>query len=103
MVFERKRSEVVVSYLSIYENIVIKTAFSGSGVTNYEPATSETGTPGKHLFGNLARFHSATWQESIPIILPLRDGLKEPRHDGMELHGADTGNAFRLGQGFRPD
>ena len=31
---------------------------------------------------------------SIPVLLPLRDGIKEPRHDGMELHGADAGDAF---------
>ena len=28
---------------------------------------------------------------SIPILLPLRDGIKEPRHDGMELDGTDAG------------
>ena len=39
---------------------------------------------------------------SIPVLLPPRDGLKEPRHDGMELDGTDAGNAFRLGQGSRP-
>ena len=43
------------------------------------------------------------FQDSNPIRLPLRDGFKEPRHDGMELHGTDAGDAFRLGQGFRPD
>ena len=71
MVFERKRSEVVVSYLPIYENIVIKTAFSGSGVTTYEPATSETGTPVKHLFGNLAKFCKVEY-------------VKRPTDDGYE-------------------
>ena len=35
--------------------------------------------------------------------IPLRNGIKEPRHDGMKLHGADAGDAFHLGQGFRPD
>ncbi len=35
---------------------------------------------------------------SIPVLLPLRNGLKEPRYDGMELHGTDAGDAFRLGQ-----
>lgn len=28
---------------------------------------------------------------SIPVLLPPRDGIKEPRYDGMELHGADAG------------
>ena len=50
-----------------------------------------------HAYGNLAGFHSATWQDSIPVLLPFRDGFKEPRHDGMKLHGTDAGDAFRLG------
>ena len=33
--------------------------------------------------------------------IPLRNGFKEPRHDGMKLYGADTGNAFRLGQSLK--
>jgi hypothetical protein len=39
----------------------------------------------------MTRFHSASWQDSIPVLLPLRDGLKEPRYDGVELHGANAG------------
>lgn len=35
---------------------------------------------------------------SIPVLLPPRDGLKEPRSDSMELHGTDAGAAFSLGQ-----
>jgi len=58
---------------------------------------------GEISFGNLAGFHSATWQKSIPTLLPLHDGFKDLRHDGMKLHWADAGNAFRLGRGFRPD
>ena len=33
--------------------------------------------------------------------IPLRNGFKEPRHDGMELHRTDVGNAFRLGQSLK--
>ena len=33
----------------------------------------------------------------------LCNGIKEPRHDGMKLHGADAGDALRLGLGFRLD
>ena len=40
---------------------------------------------------------------SSPVLLPLREGLKEPRHDGMEFHHADAGDALRLGRGFRLD
>ncbi|MBR2098632.1 MAG: hypothetical protein IJ926_02990, partial [Firmicutes bacterium] len=35
-------------------------------------------------FGNLAGSHSAIWQDSIPVLFPLRNGFKELRHDGME-------------------
>ncbi len=51
----------------------------------------------KPTFGNLTRFHSATWQDSIPILLPLRDGFKDLRHDGMELHRTDAGNVVVIG------
>jgi hypothetical protein len=46
---------------------------------------------------------SASWQYSIPVLLPFRDGFKDLRHDGMKLHWADAGDAIGLGKGFRLD
>ena len=33
-----------------------------------------------------------------PDLLPLREDFKEPRREGMELHGSDAGDTFSLRQ-----